>query len=50
MAIQSKANGLNVRMEVMGDAFVQRAIGNTTALTELMQDVIDEWQQSHSKV
>ncbi len=42
MSDQSKANGLRVRTEVMGEAFVQRAIQNTTALTEPMQDWINE--------
>ncbi len=42
MSSQSKANGLKVRTEVMGEAFVQRAIQNTTMLTEPMQDWINE--------
>lgn len=48
MSIQSKANGLNVRTEVMGEAFVKRAIDNTTALTEPMQDWINEhaWEST----
>lgn len=42
MSSQSKTNGQKVRTEVMGEAFVQRAIDNTTALTEPMQDWINE--------
>lgn len=42
MSSQSKTNGLKVRTEVMGAAFVQRAMDNTTALTEPMQDWINE--------
>ena len=38
----SKENGIKVRKEVMGDAFVQRAIDNTTELTEPLQDWINE--------
>jgi 4-carboxymuconolactone decarboxylase len=42
MSEQSKANGLKVRTEVMGADFVQRAQENTTALTEPLQDWINE--------
>ena len=42
MSSQSKTNGLSVRTEVMGEVFVQRAIQNTTALTEPMQEWINE--------
>lgn len=42
MPSQSKTNGLSVRTAVMGEAFVQRAIQNTTALTEPMQEWINE--------
>jgi len=42
MSTQSKANGLRVRTEVMGEAFVQRAIQNTTSLTEPMQEWVNE--------
>lgn len=42
MSTQSKANGLRVRTEVMGETFVQRAIQNTTPLTEPMQEWINE--------
>ncbi len=43
MSDQSKVDGLIVRTEVMGEAFVQRAIQNTTALTEPMQ-----WINEHA--
>ncbi|MDE2421180.1 MAG: carboxymuconolactone decarboxylase family protein [Gammaproteobacteria bacterium] len=42
MSNQSKTNGLRVRTEVMGEAFVQRVIQNTTTLTEPMQEWINE--------
>lgn len=42
MSEQSKKNGLKVRSEVMGEKFVQRAINNTTKLTEPLQDWINE--------
>ena len=42
MSTQSKANGLRVRTEVMGETFVQRAIQNTTSLTEPMQEWVNE--------
>lgn len=42
MSEQSKADGLKVRTEVMGADFVQRAQQNTTALTEPLQDWINE--------
>jgi len=35
-------NGLKVRKEVMGEEFVQRAIDNTTDLTQPVQDWINE--------
>lgn len=35
-------NGLKVRTEVMGEAFVQKAMDNTTDLTAPMQDWINE--------
>lgn len=37
-----RENGLKVRTEVMGEAFVQRAIDNTTELTAPLQDWINE--------
>jgi len=42
MSEESKKNGLKVRTEVMGEEFVQRAITNTTELTEPLQDWINE--------
>jgi 4-carboxymuconolactone decarboxylase len=38
----NQEKGLKVRTEVMGEAFVQRAIENTTPLTEPMQAWINE--------
>jgi 4-carboxymuconolactone decarboxylase len=34
--------GLRVRREVMGDAFVDRALGNATAFTQPLQDFVNE--------
>lgn len=42
MAEQDRENGLKVRTEVMGEAFVQRAIDNTTELTAPLQTWINE--------
>jgi len=42
MSEEDKKKGLKVRTEVMGEAFVQRAINNTTELTEPLQDWINE--------
>jgi 4-carboxymuconolactone decarboxylase len=42
MSEESKKKGLNVRTEVMGEEFVQRAINNTTELTQPLQDWINE--------
>ena len=42
MSIEDRNNGLKVRTEVMGEAFVQRAIDSTTELTEPLQDWINE--------
>lgn len=42
MSIEDRDNGLKVRKQVMGDAFVQRAIDNTTELTEPLQEWINE--------
>lgn len=42
MSEESKKAGLKVRTEVMGEEFVQRAINNTTELTEPLQDWINE--------
>lgn len=37
-----KRQGERVRREVMGDAFVDRALGNATAFTQPLQDFINE--------
>ena len=42
MSEQDKQNGLEVRTQVMGEAFVARAQTNTTELTEPLQDWINE--------
>ncbi|RDE22546.1 4-carboxymuconolactone decarboxylase [Motiliproteus coralliicola] len=42
MSQQDYDNGLKVRTEVMGDAFVQRALDNQTELTEPLQQWINE--------
>ncbi len=42
MAEQDYQNGLKVRTEVMGAAFVERAQNNTTDLTQPLQDWINE--------
>lgn len=42
MSEESKKKGLKVRTEVMGEEFVNRAINNTTELTEPLQDWINE--------
>ncbi len=42
MSLEDRTNGLKVRTEVMGEAFVQRAIDNTTELTEPLQEWINE--------
>ena len=42
MSEESKKQGLKVRTEVMGEAFVNRAIENTTELTKPLQDWINE--------
>ena len=42
MAEQDYQNGLKVRTEVMGAAFVERAQNNTTELTQPLQDWINE--------
>ncbi|MCG4451996.1 MULTISPECIES: 4-carboxymuconolactone decarboxylase [unclassified Pseudomonas] len=34
--------GLQARREVMGDAFVDRALGNATAFTQPLQDFVNE--------
>ncbi|MBN3562812.1 carboxymuconolactone decarboxylase family protein [Aliamphritea spongicola] len=42
MSQQDYEKGLQVRTEVMGEFFVQRAIDNTTELTQPVQDWINE--------
>ena len=42
MSEESKQKGLKVRTEVMGEAFVERAMNNTTELTGPLQDWINE--------
>ena len=42
MSQQDYDNGIKVRTEVMGEKFVQRAIDNTTELTQPLQDWINE--------
>ena len=37
-----KPSGLQVRREVMGDAFVDRALGNATEFTQPLQDFVNE--------
>lgn len=53
MSQQDIENGLKVRTEVMGEAFVQRALDNQTELTEPLQQWINEhawgstWQRDN---
>ncbi len=42
MSDQTKQAGLKVRTEVMGSEFVDKAMSNTTALTEPLQDWLNE--------
>ena len=42
MSEESRKKGLEVRTQVMGEKFVQRAKDNTTELTEPLQDWINE--------
>ena len=37
-----KNPGVEVRRQVMGDAFVDRALGNATAFTQPLQDFVNE--------
>lgn len=37
-----KKPGVEVRRQVMGDAFVDRALGNATAFTQPLQDFVNE--------
>ena len=38
----NQPSGLQVRREVMGDAFVDRALGNATAFSQPLQDFVNE--------
>ncbi|WP_242205305.1 MULTISPECIES: carboxymuconolactone decarboxylase family protein [unclassified Pseudomonas] len=39
---ESKKSGVEVRRQVMGDAFVDRALGNATEFTQPLQDFVNE--------
>lgn len=39
---ENKPDGLQVRREVMGDAFVDRALGNATEFTQPLQDFVNQ--------
>lgn len=39
---EERQSGLQVRREVMGDAFVDRALGNATEFTQPLQDFVNE--------
>ncbi|GAC1032072.1 carboxymuconolactone decarboxylase family protein [Pseudomonas sp. No.21] len=39
---ETRKPGVQVRREVMGDAFVDRALGNATAFTQPLQDFVNE--------
>ena len=39
---EERKPGLQVRREVMGDAFVDRALGNATEFTQPLQDFVNE--------
>ena len=39
---ESKQSGVEIRRQVMGDAFVDRALGNATELTQPLQDFVNE--------
>ena len=38
----NKKPGVEVRRQVMGDAFVDRALGNATEFTQPLQDFVNE--------
>lgn len=38
----TKQTGERIRRQVMGDAFVDRALGNATAFTQPLQDFVNE--------
>ncbi len=42
MSIDDRNQGLKIRTQVMGDAFVQRAMSNSTELTQPLQEWINE--------
>ena len=37
------ATGLKIRREVLGDSYVDKAVNNTTAFTQPMQDLVNEY-------
>ncbi|MDP3814222.1 carboxymuconolactone decarboxylase family protein [Pseudomonas sp.] len=39
---EEQPSGLQVRREVMGDAFVDRALGNATAFSQPLQDFVNQ--------
>jgi 4-carboxymuconolactone decarboxylase len=39
---ENKKSGVEVRRQVMGDAFVDRALGNATEFTQPLQDFVNE--------
>ena len=39
---ESKKSGVEIRRQVMGDAFVDRALGNATEFTQPLQDFVNE--------
>jgi len=39
---ENKKTGVEVRRQVMGDAFVDRALGNATEFTQPLQDFVNE--------
>ena len=42
MSDHPKASGVEMRRQVMGDAFVDRALGNATEFTQPLQDFVNE--------
>ncbi|MEO6675947.1 MAG: 4-carboxymuconolactone decarboxylase, partial [Pseudomonas sp.] len=39
---ENKKPGVEVRRQVMGDAFVDRALGNATEFSQPLQDFVNE--------
>ncbi|QSL87083.1 carboxymuconolactone decarboxylase family protein [Pseudomonas atacamensis] len=39
---ESKQSGVEIRRQVMGDAFVDRALGNATEFSQPLQDFVNE--------